>query len=821
MASVTFDESVGGDGSTITDDANASTGLKQGGHRSRFVPALTQTVAVAQFIVDKAGEASDSADAAAGSAVAAAASAVEAVEVIEGFEADTAAAIEAAAVAVSEADRATDAANAAEGSKEIYASTADALSNGVYSLDSLVVGSGGTDGTFAVAFTGGAGSGAAGWFTVVSGAISAYEITARGRGYTSAPTVSFSASSGLSGASATAVIAANRSVGQRFKIESPDAAAIYDEYIVIAGPDVQYTGKSLVSVAAMSALEDVILNQDQEILNVSERAETAFAGMHKADDYESGVVLAGVTSPAGETQVVVEYQLAERALKVNGAKVPSESDLGRRLVEMQFVETSDQSIPLAGVTDVEGAVQVVVEYSVEEKALKVNGTKLESAGGYSEMQLAPLAEAERYTLRDINHVIYYGQSLSNGTVSSPLISTVSRFSNAITFSPGGPRATLAGSVGLNPGMDALGPLIENDKINDNGDGHARLETPCSGTINSLIERMAKEDGTDWRTADEWMCSAAGKGSASITQLSPGELAYIPGAAEEGEVEWFQVFRDHVDQAKSLADAASKTYAVPAVVWMQGEGDNAGFATADEYYDALSDLRDACNTYVKSVTGQAEDIVWLMYQTYGRTANEPLPSASIAQLRYAREVPLTYIVNPVGRFPRAYDNGHLSGVGSYWFGYYAGRLLKRLLVDHLEPTWLYPLSATAIGREVTVRFNVPVAPLLLDDTSPQMYVTTDYGFAVNDTTGTPSLSDVRVGVDGRSVVFDVDRDLGEDAVVRYGLDYLGAGEPDYSGSANGNLRDSNKETLFLLGEAYATWATSVHFEMLIVPLEVLS
>jgi len=248
MASVTFDESVGGDGSTITDDANASTGLKQGGHRTRFVPALAQTVAVAGFVVSKAGEASDSADAAA-------ASAVEAVEVIEGFEADTAAAIEAAAVAVTEADRATNAANAAEGSKEIYASTADALSNGVYALDSLVAGSGGTDGTFALAFSGGAGSGAAGWFTVVSGAISAYEITARGRGYTSAPTVSFAASSGLTGASATAVIAANRDVGQSFLLRSADDDLFREEYIVEAGPVATATGKTLPSTTKINEIE--------------------------------------------------------------------------------------------------------------------------------------------------------------------------------------------------------------------------------------------------------------------------------------------------------------------------------------------------------------------------------------------------------------------------------------------------------------------------------------------------------------------------------------------------------------------------------------
>lgn len=47
MASVTFPVSLGGDGSTVSDDASPTTGLANGGHRTRFVPALAQLVAVA------------------------------------------------------------------------------------------------------------------------------------------------------------------------------------------------------------------------------------------------------------------------------------------------------------------------------------------------------------------------------------------------------------------------------------------------------------------------------------------------------------------------------------------------------------------------------------------------------------------------------------------------------------------------------------------------------------------------------------------------------------------------------------------------------
>lgn len=53
MASVFFDPALGGDGSTVSDDANPVTGLAAGGHRLRFVPALAQVVSVSSFVVDK------------------------------------------------------------------------------------------------------------------------------------------------------------------------------------------------------------------------------------------------------------------------------------------------------------------------------------------------------------------------------------------------------------------------------------------------------------------------------------------------------------------------------------------------------------------------------------------------------------------------------------------------------------------------------------------------------------------------------------------------------------------------------------------------
>ncbi len=53
MASVTFPTGLGGDGSTVTDDDNPTTGLREGGWRTRFVPCLSNTVAIADQITSR------------------------------------------------------------------------------------------------------------------------------------------------------------------------------------------------------------------------------------------------------------------------------------------------------------------------------------------------------------------------------------------------------------------------------------------------------------------------------------------------------------------------------------------------------------------------------------------------------------------------------------------------------------------------------------------------------------------------------------------------------------------------------------------------
>ena len=54
-----FDPAVGGTGLTVTDDGNPTTGLDNDGHRERLVPAFSNVVQVAKFVVDTAQDVND------------------------------------------------------------------------------------------------------------------------------------------------------------------------------------------------------------------------------------------------------------------------------------------------------------------------------------------------------------------------------------------------------------------------------------------------------------------------------------------------------------------------------------------------------------------------------------------------------------------------------------------------------------------------------------------------------------------------------------------------------------------------------------------
>jgi hypothetical protein len=86
------------------------------------------------------------------------------------------------------------------------------ITSGITGTTSVVGGSGYTNGTYPLSISGGGGSGCTGTFNISSGGLASITIVDAGTGYTSAPTLSFTAAGAGTGASATATLGTGASV---------------------------------------------------------------------------------------------------------------------------------------------------------------------------------------------------------------------------------------------------------------------------------------------------------------------------------------------------------------------------------------------------------------------------------------------------------------------------------------------------------------------------------------------------------------------------------------------------------------------------------
>lgn len=140
--------------------------------------------------------------------------------------------------------------------KGIFPTVAAAIGLGIIGSGAVTAGAGGANGTFDLTFTGGTGSGGAGRFVVAGGVLTQILITAPGS-YTVAPSFSFAASAGLTGASAAVVLGRNVDVGEYFWTEA--SAGMLGLYNVAAGPVATDTGVRAATAAMVFNVDRIMM----------------------------------------------------------------------------------------------------------------------------------------------------------------------------------------------------------------------------------------------------------------------------------------------------------------------------------------------------------------------------------------------------------------------------------------------------------------------------------------------------------------------------------------------------------------------------------
>lgn len=203
---------------------------------------------------------------------------------------------------------------------------------------------------------------------------------------------------------------------------------------------------------------------------------------------------------------------------------------------------------------------------------------------------------------------------------------------------------------------------------------------------------------------------------------------------------------------------------------------------------------------------------ITYQmSYQAAAYKAVP---LAQLAACQNSDRFFLATPCYHLPFAGDAVHLTNVGYKWLGAYIGRAYKRLVVDGKKPKWLNPKSAVRRGLTVVVTFDVPTAPLVLDNTT--LANTTNFGFQVRDGTGNPvTISSITVK-NSQEVHLVLSSEPTGHAIVRYGLDYRGTGLT-FLGGGSGNLRDSTTDKITISGLDRPLYHVCPHFELPVVKL----
>ncbi|MFP7833146.1 sialate O-acetylesterase [Marisediminicola sp. LYQ134] len=349
-------------------------------------------------------------------------------------------------------------------------------------------------------------------------------------------------------------------------------------------------------------------------------------------------------------------------------------------------------------------------------------------------------------MTDLLHTITAGQSLSLGSQGTPSLSTVSEIDNAWLVAADGTTAV---------------PLK-------------------SSTQQAPHLSMGYRLGAS-RPAQRQGFSTHGLGGQSLQQLAKGGAS---GRYEQSIAA--------VQAAHDVEVAASRTYAVEAIHWIQGEADQTFDVSTAAYLAGLTALVGDYIADIGAITGQSiipfigsQTATWAYY-------NQPA-RIGLAQLEAARTLPGVYLVGGQYQFPYA-DRLHLTNVGYYRLGELHARAQQRVIDTGDWPTFA-PVEYTVTPSYIDVRYDVPTGSLEFDTTI--VSAQPDMGFSLANTEA--NITAVSI-INTDTVRLALSQPITEPvAQVGYGVAY------DNTSVGLGNLCDSTTTTSVHDGTRIANWA----------------
>lgn len=310
---------------------------------------------------------------------------------------------------------------------------------------------------------------------------------------------------------------------------------------------------------------------------------------------------------------------------------------------------------------------------------------------------------------DLTGIIGTGQSLSVGEQAAQVITRTQPFQNLKLALPGNVLPFNPNAAGL-----SLVPLVEPLRAFASTYPSAYPEniygeTPHTAMANQISALAQSELGSSYSSVH----SVVGENGQPMAVLRKGAREVVAGATSMGRAYAATLYE--VAAITRLARAQGRTYGVAAIVITHGEAD----ASKADYENDLFQLWTDYDTDLRNLTGQAQRLLMLVSQQHAVPNGVGARSASTqAQWRagvdHAAEIVCS---GPKYQYGYAADHVHLTAPGYQLLGEKYGQVYFERVV--LGNAWrpLEPLGVTRNGRLLSVRFHVPVLPLVFDTALP--------------------------------------------------------------------------------------------------------
>lgn len=449
-----------------------------------------------------------------------------------------------------------------------------------------------------------------------------------------------------------------------------------------------------------------------------------------------------------------------------------------------------------------------------------------------------------YVDYSINHLLCGGQS--NSTANGGTKNDAGQGFPTFTFTAAHPTHTnlmfdtgVFVSQGCGGGGCAAGtvrnpvsfvPIAEGDRFLN-----YQVETISSAMANRISDLAVGQyfPGSPY-TKHDVLVSQHGRSGINYACLRKGGCNY----QVEGNPAFVDAMRQ-VDAGMALAAAAGRSYVVRGVTFIHGEDDHysygslwpwprrAGGGNLANYGVAMDELQTDYETDIRAKTGQAEAVPLFMIQMhswsntnvatsdpdYVPPTSSPIP---IEQYQAHKAYPKVVLVAP-GYMMTFNDCLHFNGFGQRRLGEYIAKAYAKWVFEGQKWQPVGPRSVTRAGNVVTVRFHVPVPPLVLDTANVTNPGNFGFRYLVGGNgkvaSGTPqTIQSVQVTAPDTVTITLAAAPAGGGERLEYAnyYNHQGTGRPGCPGrttGVRGNLRDSDTSPSVTGGLPLYNWGVS--------------